>query len=149
MSVRSLGRGHMIRVCTHRANLIVFQSGNLGCPVHVTGRTKKIINQEANRPLLCSAPARKWLAIPGHPGSPAITNQGEVWSAWAPRARAGGTINFAHSKQVVQIETSCLATRLNLTSKKLILRVSYSYLNIAVLYSCKIDNYKDVYTLTY
>ncbi len=35
----------------------------------------------------CSAPARKWRAIPGHPESPAITNQGEVWSSWAPGAR--------------------------------------------------------------
>ncbi len=35
----------------------------------------KVINQGANGPLLCSAPARKWRAIPGHPGSPAITNQ--------------------------------------------------------------------------
>ncbi len=47
-----------------------FSRGNLWCPVHVTGCTKNIINQGANGPLLCSAPARKWRAIPGHPGSP-------------------------------------------------------------------------------
>ncbi len=43
----------------------------------------------------CSAPARKWRAIPGHPGSFTIINKGEVWSSWVPGARAGGTINFA------------------------------------------------------
>ncbi len=72
-----------------------FSRENLGCPVHVTGRTKKIINQGPNGPLLWSAPAGKWRVIPWHPGAPAISNQGEVWSAWAPGARAGGTINFA------------------------------------------------------
>ncbi len=35
------------------------------------GTLKKIINQGANGPLLCSALATKWWAIPGHPGSPA------------------------------------------------------------------------------
>ncbi len=68
-----------------------FSCGNLGCPVHVTGCTKIIINQGANGPLLCSAPPRKWRAIPGHPQSP-IKEKSDPPAA--PGVREGGTINF-------------------------------------------------------
>ncbi len=74
-----------------------FSQGNLWCPVHETVHTKK---NHQSRGKWATALARwlesdgLWRAIPGHPGSPAITNQ-EVWSSWVPRARAAGTINFA------------------------------------------------------
>ncbi len=64
-------------LCTKwwRANLIVFQSEKPGLSVHVTGCTKKIINQGANwllvpAILLCSAQVRKWWAIRGTMGHP-------------------------------------------------------------------------------
>ncbi len=70
-----------------------------GVPFMWPGAQNKIINQGANLPLvstilLCSAQARKWWAIPGQPGSTAMTNQGQVGSTLVPRARACGTINF-------------------------------------------------------
>ncbi len=58
------------RLCTYGLTWLSFSQGNLGCPIHLTGCTKKIINQGEKGPLLWSAPARKWLAIPGHLQSP-------------------------------------------------------------------------------
>ncbi len=63
-----------------------------GVPFMWLGTLKKIIDQGSNGPLLCDAWARKWLAIPWHPGSPTINNQGEIWSSWVPGAKLSGTM---------------------------------------------------------